>query len=97
MPQDAWRDGLPPGSLETTVPGIFAAGDIRSGSMKRVAAALKQTGFDMVVAGNESTDGRGGVDRDVQVGCLGEQHLLQRGDQLHAELVGVATLDTRIG
>ena len=39
VPQDAWRDGLPPGSLETTVPGIFAAGDIRSGSMKRVAAA----------------------------------------------------------
>jgi len=36
---DRWRDGRPPASLETTVPGIFAAGDIRSGSMKRVAAA----------------------------------------------------------
>ncbi|MGW5241171.1 FAD-dependent oxidoreductase [Monashia sp. NPDC004114] len=39
VPQDKWRNGLPPESLETTVPGVFAAGDIRSGSMKRVAAA----------------------------------------------------------
>ncbi len=39
VPQDAWRDGMPPAALATTVPGIFAAGDIRSGSMKRVAAA----------------------------------------------------------
>ncbi|MBO0846437.1 MAG: FAD-dependent oxidoreductase [Nocardioides sp.] len=39
VPSSAWRDGLPPETLETTVPGIFAAGDIRAGSMKRVAAA----------------------------------------------------------
>ncbi|HET9632819.1 MAG TPA: FAD-dependent oxidoreductase [Terrabacter sp.] len=39
VPSDRWRGGLPPESLETTVPGIFAAGDIRAGSMKRVAAA----------------------------------------------------------
>ena len=39
VPQDRWRDGLPPESLETTVPGVFAVGDIRAGSMKRVAAA----------------------------------------------------------
>jgi thioredoxin reductase (NADPH) len=39
VPSTAWRDGLPPDNLETTVPGIFAVGDIRSGSMKRVAAA----------------------------------------------------------
>ena len=36
---DGWFDGRPPPNLATTVPGIFAAGDIRSGSMKRVAAA----------------------------------------------------------
>jgi thioredoxin reductase (NADPH) len=39
VPMEVWRDGRPPASLETTVPGIFAAGDIRSGSMKRVASA----------------------------------------------------------
>ena len=38
-PQGTWVDGLPPASLETTVPGVFAAGDIRAGSMKRVASA----------------------------------------------------------
>ncbi|MDN5854361.1 MAG: response regulator, partial [Actinomycetia bacterium] len=39
VPQHAWTDGLPPVDLATTVPGVFAVGDIRSGSMKRVAAA----------------------------------------------------------
>ena len=34
-----WDDGLPPENLQTTVPGIFAVGDIRAGSMKRVAGA----------------------------------------------------------
>jgi len=37
--QDRWADGLPPANLATTVPGVFAVGDIRSGSMKRVASA----------------------------------------------------------
>jgi thioredoxin reductase (NADPH) len=39
VPRDRWPDGLPPANLATTVPGVFAAGDIRAGSMKRVAAA----------------------------------------------------------
>ena len=39
VPKERWAGELPPGALETTVPGIFAAGDIRGGSMKRVAAA----------------------------------------------------------
>jgi thioredoxin reductase (NADPH) len=39
VPTDRWFDDLPPENLATSVPGIFAAGDIRSGSMKRVAAA----------------------------------------------------------
>lgn len=39
VPKDRWHDGLPPANLATTLPGVFAAGDIRAGSMKRVAAA----------------------------------------------------------
>lgn len=39
VPVDAWADGLPPANLATTLPGVFAVGDIRVGSMKRVAAA----------------------------------------------------------
>jgi thioredoxin reductase (NADPH) len=39
VPQEAWTDGLPPASLATSASGIFAVGDVRSGSMKRVAAA----------------------------------------------------------
>ena len=39
VPSADWADGLPPASLATTVPGVFAVGDVRAGSMKRVAAA----------------------------------------------------------
>ena len=39
VPREHWVDGLPPAELATTVPGIFCAGDVRSGSMKRVASA----------------------------------------------------------
>ena len=39
VPTEHWVDGVPPEDLATTVPGIFAGGDIRAGSMKRVASA----------------------------------------------------------
>jgi thioredoxin reductase (NADPH) len=39
VPQGSWTDGLPPESLATSVPGVFAVGDTRAGSTKRVAAA----------------------------------------------------------
>ncbi|MGC1208549.1 MAG: FAD-dependent oxidoreductase, partial [Ornithinimicrobium sp.] len=39
VPQADWVDGVPPANLETSLAGVFAVGDIRSGSMKRVAAA----------------------------------------------------------
>ena len=35
-----WPDGRRPTLLETSRPGIFAAGDVRSGSTKRVASAV---------------------------------------------------------
>src|ERR1043166_1925096 len=34
-----------PGRLETSLPGIFAAGDVRSGSVKRCAAAVGEGGM----------------------------------------------------
>ena len=41
--RDAPAPGVPgpaPLPLETTIPGVFAAGDVRSGSIKRVASAV---------------------------------------------------------
>jgi thioredoxin reductase (NADPH) len=41
-----WKTmGRPPGHLETSWPGIFAAGDVRSGSVKRCAAAVGEGGM----------------------------------------------------
>jgi thioredoxin reductase (NADPH) len=37
---DKWGLSRPPLPLETSVPGVFAAGDVRSGSTKRCAAAV---------------------------------------------------------
>jgi thioredoxin reductase (NADPH) len=38
--QRPWPDGRDPYLLESSVPGIFAAGDVRHGSIKRVAAGV---------------------------------------------------------
>jgi thioredoxin reductase (NADPH) len=35
-----WSGGRQPQFFETSIPGIFAVGDVRSGSVKRVAAAV---------------------------------------------------------
>ena len=35
-----WHGQRPPYLLETSLPGVFAVGDVRAGSMKRVAAAV---------------------------------------------------------
>jgi thioredoxin reductase (NADPH) len=35
-----WAEGRRPHGLETSIPGVFAIGDARSGSIKRVAAAV---------------------------------------------------------
>jgi len=43
-----WSLDRPPYRLETSIPGIFAAGDVRSGSIKRVASGVGEGS--MVVA-----------------------------------------------
>jgi len=40
VPADAWPLERRPYHLETSQPGVFAVGDVRSGSVKRVAAAV---------------------------------------------------------
>jgi thioredoxin reductase (NADPH) len=46
----AWtKSKRAPGPLETSLPGVFAAGDVRSGSVKRCAAAVGEGG--MAIAG----------------------------------------------
>jgi thioredoxin reductase (NADPH) len=45
---EAWREERPPFPLETSMPGIFAAGDVRSTSVKRVASGVGEGS--MVVA-----------------------------------------------
>jgi thioredoxin reductase (NADPH) len=48
--EPAWRaDKHQPTPMETSLPGIFAAGDVRSGSVKRCAAAVGEGG--MAIAG----------------------------------------------
>ena len=44
-PSGAWTQAREPFALETTVPGVFAAGDVRSGSVKRVAAGVGEGGM----------------------------------------------------
>ena len=44
--QPRWQDmDRRPGPLETSCPGVFAAGDVRSGSVKRCAAAVGEGGI----------------------------------------------------
>jgi thioredoxin reductase (NADPH) len=38
--QAGWRLPRPPHLLETSIPGVFAVGDVRAGSVKRVASAV---------------------------------------------------------
>ena len=41
LDEDAWQEcSREPYPLETSMPGVFAAGDVRSGSIKRVASAV---------------------------------------------------------
>ena len=39
LPEE-WKEKREPYLLETSVPGVFVAGDVRHGSVKRVASAV---------------------------------------------------------
>jgi thioredoxin reductase (NADPH) len=43
LPQ-AWDQDRPPLPMETSVPGVFASGDVRAGSIKRIGVAIGQGG-----------------------------------------------------
>ncbi|HEV2637576.1 MAG TPA: FAD-dependent oxidoreductase [Actinocrinis sp.] len=43
LPQ-TWDQDRPPLPMETSVPGVFAAGDVRAGSIKRIGGAIGQGG-----------------------------------------------------
>jgi thioredoxin reductase (NADPH) len=45
MKSGHWRADREPFALETSAQGIFAVGDIRSGSVKRVAASVGEGGM----------------------------------------------------
>jgi thioredoxin reductase (NADPH) len=59
-PPPGWPHQRPPLLLETSVPGVFAAGDVRHGSIKRVASAV----------------GEGAVAIQLARGYLNEQPIL---------------------
>jgi thioredoxin reductase (NADPH) len=40
QPLDSLPEGYYPALLETSIPGVFAAGDVRYGAVKRVASAV---------------------------------------------------------
>jgi thioredoxin reductase (NADPH) len=50
-PPPGWPPGRPPLPLETSLPGVFAAGDVRSDSVKRVAAAVGEGSIAVRFAG----------------------------------------------
>ncbi|MBP9772007.1 MAG: NAD(P)/FAD-dependent oxidoreductase, partial [Candidatus Pacebacteria bacterium] len=44
IPQGWWKQNRPPLPMETSMPGVFAAGDVRLGSIKRIVAAVGEGG-----------------------------------------------------
>ena len=45
-----WSLSRPPFLLETSVPGIFAVGDVRAGNVKRVASAVGEGSISVQLA-----------------------------------------------
>ncbi|MGC8000462.1 electron transfer flavoprotein subunit beta/FixA family protein, partial [Salmonella enterica] len=74
--KESLRKGLAMGadSAVHVVDDALAGSDMVRTS-RVLAAALQQTGFDLVIAGNETTDGRGGVVPAMVAELLGVPHL----------------------
>jgi thioredoxin reductase (NADPH) len=64
MRRELGRDPL---FLETSRPGVFAAGDVRSGSIKRMASAVGE-GSMAVRLVQEHLEGQGRLDRPAHLG-----------------------------
>jgi len=56
----AERPARPPLPLETSLPGVFAAGDVRHGSIKRVASAVGEGGISIQLVHRYLADLRSG-------------------------------------
>jgi thioredoxin reductase (NADPH) len=56
-PPEAWPLDRPPYHLETNVPGLFAAGDVRHGSVKRCASAVGEGAMAITFVHRYLTDG----------------------------------------
>ena len=47
-----WKESREPMLLETSVPGVFAAGDVRAGAMNRVASAVGEGSMAVKLVGD---------------------------------------------
>jgi thioredoxin reductase (NADPH) len=54
---ESWPLDRPPFYLETNVPGLFAAGDVRHGSVKRCASAVGEGAMAVTFAHRYLADG----------------------------------------
>jgi thioredoxin reductase (NADPH) len=60
---DSWELDRDPYLLETSVPGIFAAGDVRCGPVKRVASAVGEGSMAVAFVRQYLRDSENGLDR----------------------------------
>ncbi len=82
LPQ-GWPPGRPPLLMETSMPGVFAVGDVRRGSVKRVASAVGagaiviQSVHEYFIKAKLGLDNAGG--REVSPGRRGRRNGSRRG------------------
>jgi len=69
-----WPLDRPPARFETSMPGVFAAGDVRSGSAKRVGSAVGEGAVAMPFI-HEYLKAPASLPADVAVGSGGEQEI----------------------